>query len=667
MTLRFLAVLFGTGLLWALTATPALAHGGQFTGSQFIVLPDPAKGSTPSPPAPAPAPARPTTPGPTAPSAPAPSGPSSGDGSKTGGVTLSEDLSRWQFWWELNRDPFLMLKDAIHTRGAISGGDEIFVGPTRRGDTLPALKPSDRQIQKTILPALKQALGTGNRDITTACLMALAKIGRDHDSFRLRPVLKRFLDTHDQEVRETAALALGVSTQPAAALDLIHLVLDTGAGRALLGGRKVDHRTRSFAAYGLGLVAHANATLHLKRSVFETMKAVLADRHIVDRNIRVAAIEALSLLNIDTQSAGGADQKLLLDSLAVLMDYYERKLGRGAELIQSHVPTAVAKLLGRGRTPLHQQYKDRFAADLAPRQKKSHDIHRAAVLALGQLTTPHGDDAGYSRLLLDYYHRGRDAQARYFALIALAQIGGTDNRNALLKVLARGQKNLEKPWAALALGILAFEARKQGEDRAAVETVGHELLQQFRKARSPYARGAMAVGLGLCGHRPAGRELREQFSSSKHQDEFAGYLCIGMSLIPYRRAQPDMLEVAKHSVRRPTLLTQVAVALGKMGHKGVTPALIHMLQDRRGVNLAKMSAISQALAYVGDRSTVTPLRDMLLDERLTPLTRAFAAVALGGIADKEKLPWNSKIGRNMNYRAAVETLIQSGNGILEIL
>jgi HEAT repeat protein len=80
-----------------------------------------------------------------------------------------------------------------------------------------------------------------------------------------------------------------------------------------------------------------------------------------------------------------------------------------------------------------------------------------------------------------------------------------------------------------------------------------------------------------------------------------------------------------------------------------------------------MSAISQALAYVGDRSTVTPLRDMLLDERLTPLTRAFAAVALGGIADKEKLPWNSKIGRNMNYRAAVETLIQSGNGILEIL
>jgi Trm5-related predicted tRNA methylase len=49
------------------------------------------------------------------------------------------------------------------------------------------------------------------------------------------------------------------------------------------------------------------------------------------------------------------------------------------------------------------------------------------------------------------------------------------------------------------------------------------------------------------------------------------------------------------------------------------------------------------------------------------LSRAFAAVALGGVADKEKLPWNSKISRNMNYRGSVETLTQSGSGVLDIL
>ena len=58
---------------------------------------------------------------------------------------------------------------------------------------------------------------------------------------------------------------------------------------------------------------------------------------------------------------------------------------------------------------------------------------------------------------------------------------------------------------------------------------------------------------------------------------------------------------------------------------------------------------------------------MLFDTNLTPLSRAFAAVALGGVADKEKLPWNSKIAQNMNYRGAVETLTGSGTGVLDIL
>mgnify|MGYP000140315363 CR=1 FL=1 len=42
-------------------------------------------------------------------------------------------------------------------------------------------------------------------------------------------------------------------------------------------------------------------------------------------------------------------------------------------------------------------------------------------------------------------------------------------------------------------------------------------------------------------------------------------------------------------------------------------------------------------------------------------------VALGSVADKEPLPWNSKIGTNMNYRASVETLTNRVNGILDIL
>ncbi len=85
------------------------------------------------------------------------------------------------------------------------------------------------------------------------------------------------------------------------------------------------------------------------------------------------------------------------------------------------------------------------------------------------------------------------------------------------------------------------------------------------------------------------------------------------------------------------------------------------------VPVTKMAAVASALSQIGDRNSIDPLREMLLDKDLPSITRAFAAVALGGIADKEPVPWNAKIAVNMNYRAAVETLVESGAGVLEIL
>ena len=152
----------------------------------------------------------------------------------------------------------------------------------------------------------------------------------------------------------------------------------------------------------------------------------------------------------------------------------------------------------------------------------------------------------------------------------------------------------------------------------------------------------------------------------RHQDELAGYLCIGLALMDYQRAKPDIHTIVKESVRRPELLKQAAIALGKLGDKTVTTTLLDMLQQKE-TNLAKLSAIASALGFIGDRRTIEPLKKMLHDDNLTPLSRAFAAVALGGVADKEKLPWNSKIARNMNYRGSVETLTQSGSGVLDIL
>jgi hypothetical protein len=44
-------------------------------------------------------------------------------------------------------------------------------------------------------------------------MIAMAKVGIDHPDFKLKDVFKPYLKSHNQEIRETAALALGIAAQ----------------------------------------------------------------------------------------------------------------------------------------------------------------------------------------------------------------------------------------------------------------------------------------------------------------------------------------------------------------------------------------------------------------------------------------------------------------------
>ena len=261
-------------------------------------------------------------------------------------------------------------------------------------------------------------------------------------------------------------------------------------------------------------------------------------------------------------------------------------------------------------------------------------------------------------------------QTRYFSLIALGQIGGIENRNQLVLVLHEGIKALEKPWAALALGVYAhgvFEAAEQaGRSAEPDRLIGEQMHRAILENKNPDVVAALAIGLGLARYREAADDIRDLLQKYRVKDELAGYLCIGLALMDDQASKDQINMIVERSVRRPELLRQAAIALGKLGDKSVTDLLQTMLVEG-GQNLAKMSAVASALGFIGDRRTLGPLEDMLFDESLANLTRAFAAVALGGVIDKEPLPWNSKIGTDINYRAVVETLTSGGTGILDIL
>ena len=176
--------------------------------------------------------------------------------------------------------------------------------------------------------------------------------------------------------------------------------------------------------------------------------------------------------------------------------------------------------------------------------------------------------------------------------------------------------------------------------------------------------GAYAVGVGIMRDIESSAILREKLQRVQ-DDEARGYVAVALGLINAREAVVDIQDIVKESKYRPGLLRQAAVGLGLLGDKELVPDLMKMLSESK--SLAAQAAIASALGSIGDARSIDPLVEMMENEDLTARARAFAAVALGIVADKEPLPWNTKIGLDLNYRASTQTLVAGGAGILDIL
>lgn len=677
--------------LVALLPETAHAHGGQYRGPGDVVPPAPGGGgrsgrpsgpTTGGPAGPsAPGPSGPATGGPAGPSTGGPSGPGGGRGPTTGGkgAPIGDDLTTWSFWWEFNKDPFIRLRDAVLQGGPQTGSDDFFLGSTRKSEARDSLRPTSEDIMGKILPALKKAIdSTDQKDINSSCMVAMAKIGQDHPDFKLTDVFTPRLKATTQEVRETAALAIGIAAiaREDEMTLLADLALDKDKGREASGG-SVDNRTRAFSIYGLGLTAYKTTNIEIKKKAFAVCKELLEDDKLRDRNMKVAAINAIGILNIGTST--DAEKQLLGDALTTLETFYMQKTGAGEQLIQAHCPPAIAKLIGRDH-PDSDKWKKIFSDDLLDKGKvkrSGNEIPQSCALALGQMVKPYDNkdekkcpDKEYSELLQKMWHDHKDLQTKNFCMLSLGWIGGDLNREVMLKEFDKAGKNIEKPWCALALGVfshLKYEAQKDRKESVEPERfIGEALHDALKEAKTPDLVGALAISLGLNRFTDAADEMRERMIKNQAQEDMAGYLAIGLALMNDTRSIEDIRGVIDQSVRRFSLLQQAAVALGKLGDKTAAELLQKQMTDGEP-NLAKLSAIASAIGFIGDKRTIEPLKDLLFDDKLANLSRAFAAVALGGVADKEPLPWNSKIGVNMNYRAAVETLTNSQTGILDIL
>ncbi len=693
MTKRWLASALLAGSA-ALCSSPASGHGGQYTGPGDVVPPG---GGGQGPGGPRSGPSGPGGSKPTGPVTPGGGPPGTGgDPSTPGGAPVatgaapSVDLTSWRFWWEINKHRYLRLKWHLYEQDPVTGDDSFLgLGPKTQGQN--SLAPTRAQIEGVIAPALRGALDRErDDDIVTACLIALAKLGEplgEDGGSLLGETFRGHLSSPSVEVSETAVLALGILGHERAIPVLSSILRGDGAASQLLGRGEVPDRTRAFAAYALALIGAGCPVADTRIGIVGALRDALENDHTSTRDLGVAAVTGLGLVPKEPLGLAPAvgeppdpiqGGKAQIAYLLALFGDRERE-----PLVRAHAPTALARLLADlgllapgARAEVEAPVAEALLACVEGEAKERDEVVQSCVLALGGIGDLDLDplDVRIRRALLGVRTEHADQQARCFALIALAQLargagaapwaGLDETVPHLLHELSRGKIGV-RTWAGLALGVLGHGLERDGGPPATGASVAAALRASFAQEKHPERLAALAIASGLLRDREAVGPMLVQLDRLR-DDEARGYVAVGLGMIGDRRALAPLHAIVRESRFRPDLLRQTAIAAGLLGDKGVAEDLTIMLES--ATSLATQAAIAAALGFIGDRRTVDPLVRLLEDGSKTGLARAFAAVALGIVADKERLPWNSRIGRDLNYRAATVTLsdVRESRGVLDI-
>jgi len=676
-TLLVLAAAIGLG-------SELQAHGGTYKGPGDTVPPGGGGASTPAPPATPATPSTPSTPStpgtpstPNTPNTPAtPAAPGGAQAPTTGGQADQTDLSTWQFWWEFNKDRFLNLRAKVHGADNATDTGSVLTGLGGGAKQENTTAPTEQQILTQVIPALYAAVNDGkdknDQDILTGVMIALGKCGRDANG-EARKLFMEHLDAPVQAVGETAAISFGI-LKDVTAIDtvLIPLLTDAPAGQKMCGKGEVPIRTRTFAAYSLGLIGSHSTDAGVKQLVANTLLTALSTDKSAQQDLRVGCLIGLGLLKIEEP----ADLNMVVTRLSEYLT-----AGTDDDIVLAHAPTAMSKLL-RGLPAddltLRNQVLDQVLELLGTRSKAGNYTKMSAVISLGLLARPNDPrSADIFAALTEAAEKAKDQQVKNFSAISLAYLGSADpafdspeNKQPVTKFLVARLKKSNtayEMWSGLALGVMAFQLN---EKQLAIATQAQEeVLEKFKDSKSSDQQSVFALSLGLMNYQPAVAEIRKKMDENRTA-EFLGYGSISLGLLQARTESGFLSQIIDEKRRDEDLLRQAAIGLGLMRDKTILSKLMEFMNPKEGrPTLSVLASTATAIGFIGDTNSVTPLVDTLKNERLTPLGRAFAAVALGMVGDPELLPWNEPIGADLNYRASVSTLVERtvANGILDIL
>ena len=572
------------------------------------------------------------------------------------------DPTSWQLWWHYNRWDHLPVGRGAELLAA-SGAGDLFLGRGQVSQQPDALRASQDDVRGYVQPVLLEVLRKEARsELIVYALQALAKLG-DYPvegAWNFDAAARHHLADGSQEVAEGALLAVGIRGDRNWTAPLLAVLKDTREGRELVGRSRVGHRLRTFAAYGLALLANQDPDPVFRLTLYRQLVPSLQDERPEVQAALLAAIGATALpaqegLGGGTAATGPvtlADQILALGTF--LGDQGQSDLAR------SQAPKALAELVREAPDDLRGMAMDILRAHSGPRARSTTEVRNGAVLALGRVGR--STDA----VVLDHLERvvvgpGADRLTRYFGLVSMAAVAsragvGDDpfaglepTRRFLLRQM-KGNRGMQLAWTALALGILEEGAFDRGgmptaESAAALRVV-------LESSRNGDVAGAAALALGML----RDVESKDALVAMAHDSGsgvLRGYASLAVGMIGSKDGLVPLREQLMKSTGFPGSLQRIAIGLSLLGDAQAGPVLANMLI--RGASPEVQASIAAALGWIKDPRPLARLSERLQEDR-DDLARAWTAVAVGRIADPAAMPWNAGLMVGVNYDVPLVTL-----------
>lgn len=666
---KLLFLLVAVSVLWVYQAqdNPASAHGGQYRGPAGEVPPGSRDPKDPQPPPENPGtPTPPDNPGSGTPNpggggdnspppegAPRPASPPPGNGPTgpaPGGATTergrtapppSMGYENWLFWWNYNKDEFLNLKAAIKAmENKISTKSSPYIygkgGGRNRTDTQ---APTEKEIVEKVVPELLKVVANKDihPDIRGGALIALARCGGGMAHVKQLFEVAKHNSGEDKLVQESAIIALGIMQLKNAE------IRDFLIG--LVDNMDVAFRARCFAALALGLLQDNSP------ETFAALERCLDGRESTP-DVPVCALLAIGLIG---------DAKKVPDLLNWLETggYGKNKF---ADLEKSYIVTALGKI---GSV-------DALKAIEGTLRKRDTLVRRSSMIALGQIVpqATAEQQLEYVKKIAALIKAEDDTTALNFGIISLGRIGGQDDasenvRKEALRILLdqfQNGKTPQKPYAALALGIVAFQSKAEAPKPAEIK---YQIIDVIRRDLAELkgdktALGANAVALGLVGEKDADTvKLLVSILQDRGQDKkLRGSAAVALGLIGDSNARDAILKALEEREDR-DLRVDTAVAAGLLGDSGGVEKLVEILNDPKASQFV-LGSVALALGQIGDRRAFDPMLRILEPDKTNgvypDLTRALVAVALGQIADRSDYRVLYRLSKDINYRASVSAL-----------